>query len=468
MRKMMSIAFVCLVAIGVMILLAKSILDSSTGKARKAAVATLEVKLDAIAQTHTEEVVPSEPMEATVSTKPPAPSREALRARWSSLFKTWQTRYEDQSFQDRWEIFESVLDCTRSGPLFLDNLEEDDWILLQEFLEENSDILQGIYELTQPGYPALPYIDLVRNEPLYALDRLVSGHLLLSSHEGNGRALHVDLRTLLHCSRMTFYSYPPESFMTDIPMVIDSASQNGAFDDAIWEETLYAIAEARQHDQFVEKCAARAQGIIDWYDQMPQGSGLTLRESPSLHVLMWGYRYGLTPKMNQDMVRFSDIMGELLELAPKPYYEITPALQTLTDTREVPEYDDLSFFDTTPTEVHLGGLVCEEFWNRAYTECLLDQMMLAIEIARYRHHNGVLPASLEDLKLESVLNVLTGETHQYRLLGEGYGLWFDAPIGEEDTIYGQIWPGRELRLAKDADIEEAVVNALEEERKAEQ
>ena len=458
MRKVMSIAFATFIAIGVIVLIAKGMLDRSTGAARTAAVATLEEKLEQLSDLVPEPAALSGAATALADPVVPIPSREALRARWKELFKTWTERRNDGRFQDEWKAFRKTVDQSRHEPLYLENLTAADWELLASFLEKNGDIQPLLAGLTQPGYPSFSDLEIVYYHLIYDFDRLLSGHMLLASHTEDRPAYYADIATILRFSARGAWAYPPESLLADMPVSIELTLAQGDFDETAWEQTLLALSDARQRKQFVDTCAKRVRWTIDWYDQMPRGSGFSLGEAPQLHVLMWGYRYGLTSKMNQDMVRFSDIMGDFLDLAPRPYFEIKPELERIVAEREILDYEDYGLFDRTPTEVYIGSLAHGEFWDRAYREGLLDQTALAISLARYRNRHGTLPNELGDLEEAVPLNSLTGETHQYERVGDEYSLWFDFPAEGGEQIV-RLWPGRQLRLNTGDDVRDAVMNA---------
>jgi len=468
MRKTIATLSVAGIAMAAILLIAKGVLDNTTGKARTAAEARLVARLDEAMEAATALEAAESPVIFEAEPAPPQVpglTKEELKAAWDSLFRTWETRLEDKDFRRDWNAFMELLNRSWEEPRFPDDLTEEDWTYIEQFLDRNADIQTRIEELTKPGQPALVYVAL-NYYPFYAFDRLIAGHLQISFHQSDMPAYMTDFHMLSALYALEMMPGAPESFEMEIPMTLDSLLHRKTLDTDDLDTLSGEFTWLRRRTRLVEKCVATAQFIVDWYGQMPRGSGVSLAESPTLHVEMWGYRYGLTSLMNSNMVRFSKLMDPLLDLTPRPYYEIKPALDRFIEEHKIKLYDDLTFFELTPTEVFMGDMVYGSIPDRAYFECKLDQYQLAIALARYRGEHGADATSLEALGKPVPRNSWTGDPHRYQVFDGHPALWFEIPHDDGGGTHVLRWPGRNQFVPAGEDVTAAIAQALEKEAAA--
>ncbi len=473
MRKAMSIAVATLTAVAVIALVAKGFLDRATGQERAVAVERFDVTLESFSQDveEAEKLSPvSRPLPADSEPAKALPTEAELRARWAALALRWQERLDNRAFKDRALACHKRVCHTRWDKRSGEEFNEAEWELLRAFVAENADIREELLALTRPGLPAVRIYDQMAGEPTHEFEVLLSGHLLLADRDGDDVDLHEDLQALLGLSMVGTWLHYPSAGLESLRIIERVLARDGGTGPA-WAAFVSRLEESRKPNQFLRDLLEVSRYTVAFYDEMPGGSGLTLREQPVLHMQMYGYRYGLTSLMNQHMTRFTTVMEDLLPLANRPYFAIEDALAQLREKHEMWADREPGFFQNTPSEWALFQIAYSRFYDRAGEVRLLDLTRLGILVEQHRRAHGVYPSSLEALGIKVPRDAYSGKPIQYQRLDEGFDLWLAWPH-EEGThmlkwpdVEFQVPPGGDERAAlareRSADDEmEAVLDAM--------
>jgi len=280
-------------------------------------------------------------------------------------------------------------------------------------------------------------------------DSLLCGNILLNTARGNHADVPLDLAALMKmCDADAYIDYP---FVMGRAMenCLDEALRSGVVPDATWQLLLDQLAESRAHSIFLEDWNRSASVWLEWYENLP-ASGSEITNPPVIgQILGWGYSYAGTPLLNYNMDRYSDVMDQLLEVAPLPYFEAKPELTRIREEYDIPVPWELKPWEMEPGIWHIATLVHERFSGRAYVEAHIDMARLAILLEGERTRSGFYPASLEAVADgfggRVPINPGTGEPFRYQREEEGFRLWYTSTYEDDNGVIHDAqtaWPGQ--------------------------
>lgn len=440
----MALVFATVIALAIA---AHSILTWMTRAGRDASVARLQARLTSPARIGESRSPGTAP--ATFPTIPPTTPSPELIASWQKLFATWEARAKDEGFKKRWETFLDITLRVRWGDRHYYELTGEELEALTAFLEESADILESIRALTQPEMPACEFDAYSQTNLHWVFDVLLSANILLSTAQGSYGSVPLDLTALLKmCDADAFVAYP---FImgNGMEQCLNDALINGAVPDAPWQVLLAQLEASRDHALFTREWKSLAGHWLRWYQDLP-ASGTDVTNPPILgQVLGLGYAYAGTPLLNHNLDTYSNVMDQLLELAPQPYYRAKPDLDRIQEEDAIPPPWELMPWQLEPGIWLISTAIHERFAERGNTEAHIDMARLAILLEQHRAQSGTYPESLdavaEAFGRQIPINPLTGEPFQYALEDDAFRLWYrDTYQDDEGHEHAAIntWPGQ--------------------------
>ena len=411
-----------------------SVLSWMTGRGRKASVDRLK---DRLALMRPEPAAPAAaPVPGRPTASTPAAPDDELIASWQRLFAIWEAKQRDNAFAETWERVSRVPLLVRWGDTPYNELGEEELELLAGFLGENADILEGIHALTQPDMPACDFGAYNDINLHWQFDQLLSANMLRNTAQGNFEDVARDLIALLKMCDADAYVDYPFAMGHGTEQCLRDAIVSGTVSDDVWQALLNQLEASRDHRIFVDDWARTAGHWLDWYEDLP-GSGSDITNPPVLgEVLGWGYRYAGTPLLNHNLGTFSDVMEQLLDVAPLPYYRARPTIKQIRDEYDIPVPWELPLWQSEPGMWNISTLIHERFSGRGYVEAHIDMARMAILLERHRTQFGAYPESLEAVAagFGGTLppNPLTGKPFEYERGEETFRLGYRSSYQDED------------------------------------
>ena len=362
--------------------------------------------------------------------------------------RSGRPKKKDKAFAEAWEAVAYIPLQVRWGDTAYDQLSADELELLAGFLGENAEIVAGIHALTQPGMPACDFGAYKDTNLHWEFDALLSANMLLNTANGNFEDVARDLTALLKMCDADAYIDYPFRMAQGTEHCLRDAITGGNATDAVWQALLDQLEESREHRIFVDDWTRAAGHWLEWYEDLPASGSDVTNSAVIGEVLGWGYRYAGTPLLNYNMDTFSDVMAQLLEVAPLPYYQARPTIERIRDDYSIPVPWELPPWQSEPGIWHISTLIHERFFGRAYVEAHIDMARMAILLQRHRAQFGAYPETLEAVAegFGGTLpaNPLTGEPFRYERQADTFRLWcFDDYVDDNGVnhIGMSIWPG---------------------------
>ena len=439
------------VAFAALIVGAYRILNPFTATTRARSVEKLEKTIAVILP---EETAPPTAIDDRPNRAPGAGyagDEHAVRASWQELFRFWRdVRLSDSALDAQWQEVYYLPLFVRWGGREYDALKEDELALLAAFFEKNGDIVERIRALTQPGMPKCVFGSYKDISAYEQFDKLLSAHMLLEASRGAYESAVRDVIALLRmCDADPYLDYP-FSMHSGTLLCVDDALRSGTLSEQLRRTLFEQLTESRDHDTFAKLWAQNAAHRLEWYADLPHSTNTSVKQSPRRHSLMWAYRYAGTPLLNHNVALFGEVMDQLLELAPLPYYIARPEIERIRDEYGIPPPWELPPWKREPGWNVISTLVHERFDGQASTEANIDMTRMAILLEDHRARHGAYPETIaaiaDGFAGELPINPLDGKPYRYERQEDGFRLWYsyanvDSESGEE-VHRVHIWPAQ--------------------------
>lgn len=369
---------------------------------------------------------------------------------WRDLFT--RLRPIRQAFKNGLPPAALVVAQVRWGEKEYDGLTEDDLETLAAFVAENDPLIEDIRIIAADSTSVCRFGPVCEQDFYWLCDDLLSTDMLYRRAVGEFEVVVRDVIGLCTISQADPFIDYPFLMHRGTQQCLRDAIESGTIDDAAWSTLLRQLTVCRDHQQFVDGWSFTVQDCLKWYDDPPAHMATRDPDSQFWFLLAVGYRYGATPLMNHHVTRFSDVMADLLPLAPLPYYEIAGDLHEIANRYDIVPPWELPPI-TDPGWWLVSTLVHERFDGRAGVEAEIDLARIAINLERFHREHGQYPDTLEPLAAdfggELPLNPYLGQPYRYELDPGIYRLWYEYELTNQDGTterWLSRWPGEGERL----------------------
>jgi len=214
--------------------------------------------------------------------------------------------------------------------------------------------------------------------------------------------------------------------------------RNSVESETTTEETrdrlLGQLTDVADHELFEESLSRMSDMVLRFYDNLPRTDG-NIVES----VWGWSYRYMGQPILNDNKHDFCKEMGQILQLAPLPYWEAEPELERLEHEGMLTDEESLYIWQMDP-RAFSSYISSFGFEGQAHLESTANLLRLGILLEQYKREHDQYPERLDALADAFggtlPVNAFTGEPYDYHSDKNTFSLayTYQDDKGEEKTV----------------------------------
>jgi len=292
-------------------------------------------------------------------------------------------------------------------------------------LDANREAIGEMLDLAELAVPASPFNSARGPDGLAELHRYYEGlracanllavdALMKALDEEREDAIRRVIAASRICDALLVWSFGTRRLLYDAVEETLREDPSGASLPGDQMEALLAQLAASNDRQVFAAVLARSAygGVETWFE--PCG----VSDIPLVGLwdvsLDWAYHVVCAPLVNEDQRVFAAMMGRLIEVAPRSYYEAAPAVDEALD------------------ELSRGGRVSRgevsllrgAFEVQAELEARLDLMRMTLWIEQYRDQHGAYPTTLDALSPPlgalPLLDPFSGQPYHYGVEGDRF------------------------------------------------